>query len=148
MFFIGKYFHNIDEKGRLILPSKLRDKFGSVVYCTLGLEKCLALYPEEGFMHIVKQLQELSYLQKDKRDYKRTFFSNSCECEIDKQGRILLPKDGLNKTYIQKEVIIVGVDDHVEIWDKTRYEEIEKTNDDNYEENASNIDDCYMDEGL
>ncbi len=141
MFFIGTYNHNLDEKNRVILPSKLRerDKLGKKVYITLGLDKCLALYPEETFIQIASKLSQASSLQDDNRGYKRTFFSNSYECEIDGHGRIQLSRELCDKCSIKKDVVIIGVDDHVEIWDKVQYQSMSDINDSNYETNASKI---------
>ena len=77
MFFIGTYNHNLDEKNRVTLPSKLREKLGPTVYITLGLDKCLAIYPEETFVQIASNLSKASSLENDNRGYKRTFFANS-----------------------------------------------------------------------
>ena len=144
MFFIGTYNHSLDEKNRVILPSKLRerDKLGKKVYITLGLDKCLALYPEETFYQIATNLSRASSLQDDNRGYKRTFFSNSYECEIDGHGRIQLARELCDKCSIKKDVVIIGVDDHVEIWDKTQYQSVSEINDSNYEANASKIHYC------
>lgn len=139
MFFIGTYNHNLDEKNRVTMPSRLRDKLGAIVYVTLGLDKCLAIYPEETFMQIASTLSKASSLQSDNRGYKRTFFSNSYECEIDKQGRIKLSSELCEKCSITKDVVVIGVDDHVEIWDREQHKEMSKRNDDNYEAYASKI---------
>lgn len=139
MFFIGTYNHSLDEKSRVILPSKLREKLGGTVYITLGLDKCLAVYPEETFEAIASRLSKISDYQSDNRGYKRTFFSNSYQCDVDKQGRIQLTKDSLDKCFIKKDVVIMGVDDHVEIWDKEHYEEMSRINDENYESNAAKL---------
>lgn len=139
MFFIGTYIHNLDDKSRLILPSKLREKLGGTVYSSLGLDKCIAIYPEEVFEKMVVQLNQISSMNPENRSYKRTFFANSNQCDIDKQGRIQLSKESLEKCGIKKDVVIIGVDDHIEIWDKNKFYEIEEANEDSYESNASKI---------
>lgn len=139
MFFIGTYIHNIDEKARLIMPSKLRDKLGGTVYVSLGLDKCLAVYPEEIFEEKAKQLSSLNSMNAENRAYKRTFFSNSYQCDIDKQGRIQLTKESLEKVGIKKDVIIIGVEDHIEIWDREKFYQIEEESEASYEENAAKI---------
>ena len=139
MFFIGTYNHSLDEKNRVILPSKLRDKLGQTVYITLGLDKCLAIYPEETFVEIASRLSKASSLEGDNRGYKRTFFANSYECDSDKQGRVQLSRELCEKCAIKKDVVIIGVDDHVEIWDREQYEIMSNENDGNYETNASKI---------
>lgn len=139
MFFIGKYNHNLDEKNRLIMPSKLRDKLGTVVYVTRGLDKCLAVYPEEVFQKKVEELSSYSTFNPQNRSYARTFFSNSYECEIDKQGRIQLTKDSLEKVGISKDVVIIGNNDHVEIWGITEFNAVQEDGETNFELNASKI---------
>lgn len=139
MFFIGTYNHNLDEKNRVTLPSKLREKLGPTVYITLGLDKCLAIYPEETFVQIATNLSKASSLENDNRGYKRTFFANSYECDVDKQGRIQLSKELCDKCLIKKDVVVIGVDDHVEIWDKEAFKQMSEVNDSNYESNASKI---------
>lgn len=139
MFFIGTYNHSLDDKSRVILPSKLRDQLGTRVYINLGLDKCLAVYPVETFEKMVTQMSSQSLLNPQIRQYKRTFFANSYECIIDKQGRIQLTKESLEKCSIKKDVVIIGIDDHVEIWDKERYLSIEEENEASYEENAAKL---------
>lgn len=139
MFFIGKYNHNLDDKNRLIMPSKLRDKLGAVVYITRGLDKCLAVYPAEVFQKQVEELSKYSSFNPQNRSYTRTFFSNSYECEIDKQGRIQLTKDSLDKVGISKDVVIIGNNDHVEIWDTNEFKGVSSEGEDNFELNASKI---------
>lgn len=139
MFFIGTYNHSLDEKNRVTMPSKLREKLGAKVYITLGLDKCLAVYPEETFMSIASNLSHASSLQNENRGYKRTFFANSYECDVDKQGRIQLSKELCEKCLVKKDVVVIGVDDHIEIWDRQQYNEMSEVNDNKYEEYASRI---------
>ena len=139
MFFFGTYNHNLDDKSRLTLPSKLREKLGGTVYITLGLDKCLYIYPEETFNKLAEELSKYSDFNQDTRGYKRTFFSNSYPCDVDKQGRIQLTKDSLEKCNIKKDVMIIGVEDHIEIWDKERFYQMEEENEAAYENNAAKI---------
>ena len=139
MFFIGTYNHSLDEKSRVIMPSKLREQLGTRVYISLGLDKCLAVYPVETFERLVAKMSSQNSNDPKVRSYKRTFFANSYLCEIDKQGRIQLTKESLEKCSIKKDVIIIGADDKVEIWDKERYLTLEEENESSYEENAENI---------
>lgn len=136
MLFIGRYEHNLDEKSRLMLPTKLREKLSGTLYMTLGLGRCIYLYNEETFLNICKERSKLNDLSKEELGFKRVFFSNSVDCNLDKQGRILITKDLQRVCSINKEVIIIGNDDHVEIWDKVRYEQVELEYLDNYESYA------------
>ena len=93
MFFIGTYNHSLDEKSRVIMPSKLREQLGARVYINLGLDKCLAVYPVETFENIVAKMSSQNSNDPKVRFFKRTFFASSYLCEIDKQGRIQLTKE-------------------------------------------------------
>lgn len=139
MFFIGTYYHSLDEKSRVTLPSKLREKLGSSVYINLGLDKCLAIYTEETFNKLVEEISSKSLFNPQVRSYKRIFFANSYQCDIDKQGRIQLNKEIKEKCSIDKDVVIIGIDDHIEIWDTERFAKMEEDNEANYEENASSL---------
>ena len=139
MFFIGTYNYNLDDKNRLTMPSKLREQLGSRVYVSLGLDKCLAIYPVETFEKIVSRISSLNSNDPKVRGYKRTFFANSYLCDIDKQGRIQLSKDLLQKCSIVKDVVITGSENCVEVWDRERYASLEEENESAYEDNASNI---------
>ena len=137
MFFIGTYNYNLDDKNRLTMPSKLREDLGVKVYVTLGLDKCLAIYPVETFEKIVSKISSLNSNDPRVRAYKRTFFANSYLCDIDKQGRIQLSKDLLGKCSITKDVVITGAEDCVEVWDKERYASLEEQYEVSYEDNAA-----------
>ena len=137
MFFIGTYNYNLDDKIRLTMPSKLREDLGVKVYVTLGLDKCLAIYPVETFEKIVSKISSLNSNDPRVRAYKRTFFANSYLCDIDKQGRIQLSKDLLGKCSITKDVVITGAEDCVEVWDKERYASLEEQYEVSYEDNAA-----------
>lgn len=139
MFFIGTYNYNLDDKNRLTMPSKLREQLGAKVYVSLGLDKCLAIYPIETFEKIVSRISSQNSNDPRVRAYKRTFFANSYLCEIDKQGRIQLSKDLLQKCSIVKDVVITGSEDCVEVWDREKYQTLETENEMAYEENAANI---------
>lgn len=139
MFFFGTFKHNLDDKARCTIPTIFRDQLGKVVYGTKGLDSCISIYPEETFMKLCQQNALLDELNPAERQYKRTFFITSSKYEIDKSGRITLTKDHLSRAFINKEVVIVGNNDHIEIWDKDRFEEIDKLQNDNFEINAQQI---------
>lgn len=139
MFLIGTYYHNLDEKNRVTLPSKLREKLGATVFITYGLDGCVTLYPEETYNQIASSLRNASSFEDGNRKYKRIFFGYSYECDVDKQGRIQLKPMLCDKCSIKKDVVIMGVDDHVEIWDVTLFESMSEENESNYEANASRI---------
>lgn len=120
---LGEYNHTIDEKGRLIIPAKLRDDLGeSIVICN-GLEGCLFVYSQEEWAKFVAELETLPRMNKDARTFKRYFFGSASEGTYDKQGRVLVPPTLRKAAALVKDVVLVGVQDRVEIWDKARWEE-------------------------
>lgn len=120
---LGEFNHNIDEKGRLIIPAKLREDLGdSFVICN-GLEGCLFVYSQEEWNKFVAELESLPRMNKDARIFKRYFFGSASEGSFDKQGRVLVPPSLRKNAHLEKEVVLVGVQDRVEIWDKALWEE-------------------------
>ena len=118
----GKYKHTVDPKGRLFVPSKLRDELGEAFYVTLGLDHCLSVYTEAGWQSILDKYNALPISQARKM---RFLFANAAKCEPDKQGRFLLPDDLRKYAGIQQEVYFLGQAGRAEIWAAERYEEEE-----------------------
>lgn len=139
MFFFGTFKHNLDDKSRCTIPTSFRDQLGKVVYGTRGLDNCISIYPEDTFINLCQKNASLDDFNETERQYKRVFAFSSSRYEIDKSGRITLTKDHLSRAAINKEVVIVGNYDHIEIWDRERFEEINKLQDDNFEKNAQSI---------
>ncbi len=137
--FFGRYERNIDEKNRLMFPSKMQSKLEGTLYMTLGINRCISLYTEEDFEAISKLYSRATDLSKEGLGFKRAFFSNVYECKLDNQGRILMSKELMKITLIKKETIIIGNEDHVEIWDKQSYEQMESVNLENYDSYAEAI---------
>lgn len=119
---MGEFHHNIDDKGRIIIPSKLRDELGEKIIVTRGLDNCLFLYSEEQWKVIVSKLQTLPFTKKDARNFTRIFLSGATVCEFDKQGRITLKEPHTNYASLIKDCVIVGVNDRLEIWSKTNWD--------------------------
>lgn len=120
---LGEYSHTIDEKGRLIIPAKLRDDLGeSVVICN-GLEGCLFVYSQEEWEKFVDELDTLPRMNKDARMFKRYFFGSASPGTFDRQGRVSVPAPLRKAANLEKDVVLVGVQDRVEIWDKALWEE-------------------------
>src|SRR6476646_1164801 len=101
--FMGEYHHNIDNKGRLIVPSKLRDDLGEMCIITRGLDRCLFGYPLKEWSIIEEKLKALPLTKKDARAFTRFFFSGATESEIDKQGRVNLPAPLLQYAKLEKD---------------------------------------------
>ena len=137
--FMGEYQHNIDEKNRLIIPSKLRAKLGEQIVITKGLEKCLFIYSMEEWNKITVNLNKLSFTKKNARIFSRLFISSATVCEFDRQGRILISKNHKDYASLSKEVLILGVNERLEIWDKKSYEEFVNCYQDEYENLAEDL---------
>ncbi|MCM1282567.1 MAG: division/cell wall cluster transcriptional repressor MraZ [Muribaculaceae bacterium] len=121
--FMGEYSHTVDAKGRMIVPSRFREKLGNEFVVTKGLDGCLFVYSHEEWARIEENLREKPLTSKDARKFLRFFFAGAASCEVDKQGRILLPANLREYAGIDKEVVSLGVYSRVEIWSKERYEE-------------------------
>ncbi len=142
--FMGEYHHNMDDKNRLIVPSKFREKLGETFIVTRGLENCLFIYALEDWERIVKKLESLPFTKKDARKFMRFFLSGATNLEFDKQGRITIPSPLLSHANIKKECVIIGVGERAEIWG---VEEWEKFFDDS-KEDISDIAENLFDESV
>ena len=121
--FSGEYNHTIDTKGRLIVPSKFREQLGNEFMITKGLDGCLFVYSMEEWENIEKSFREKPLTSQDARKFMRFFFAGACSCEVDKQGRILIPTNLREYAGIDKDVVSVGVLSRVEIWSKDKWQD-------------------------
>ncbi len=121
--FMGEFQHNIDAKGRLIVPSKLREQLGEKFVVTRGMDGCLFGYPMTQWNELEEKLNEMPLSKKDARAFVRFFYSAATECEIDKQGRINIPATLRSHADLEKECVIIGVANRIEIWNETRWRE-------------------------
>lgn len=119
--FLGEYRHSIDAKGRIVMPSKLRDGLGENFIITRGLDGCLFIYPKENWDNIILKYKNLPDT-KNKRQFMRIFLSGATICEYDKQGRINIPTPLIEFADLHKDCIIIGVDERLEVWSKDRWE--------------------------
>ena len=136
---MGEYHHNVDEKSRLIIPSKFRSELGEKVIITRGLDKCIALYSYSEWQHLVQKLKELSFTKKDARVFSRIFLSGAVECEFDKQGRINITSPLSDYANINKECVIIGVNERIEIWSIENYNDYLNNNIDAYSEISDDL---------
>ena len=120
--FMGEYNHSIDAKGRIIVPSRLRESLGDTFVVTLGLEGCLFVYPNDEWNLFVEELKKLPGT-KEARQLQRYFMAGAAECEVDKQGRILIPAKLREYAALDKDVVFLGMINKVEIWSKERFEQ-------------------------
>lgn len=124
---MGEYHHNLDDKGRIIIPSKLREELGENIIVTRGLEDCLFIYSEKEWSLIVSKLKTLPFTKTDARKFTRMFLSGATVAEFDKQGRIKLTNPLIDYASLEKECVIIGVNDRLEIWSKEKWDEFTKT---------------------
>lgn len=120
--FYGEYQHTVDPKGRVIIPSKFRDELGEKFIVTKGLDNCLFAYSPDEWKSLESKLKALPFTDKDVRAFVRFFFAGAAECEVDKQGRILIPQNLREYAALEKDIYVIGVSARVEFWDKSRWE--------------------------
>lgn len=119
---MGEYNHTIDTKGRMIIPAKIREQLGDSCIVTKGLDDCLAIYTREAWKKISDALQSQSSTKASVRALKRFVFGSAAELEYDKQGRVLIPVPLREYASLDKQAVIVGAGDHVEIWSREKYD--------------------------
>ena len=137
--FIGEYHHNIDDKGRIIVPSKFRYELGEKFIITKGLDGCLFIYPKDEWDNIISKLKALPFTKKDARTFMRFFVSSATECEFDKQGRINITSPLAEYAGLTKECIVIGVNDRLEIWSKQNFENFFNNNEESLSDIADNL---------
>ena len=118
---MGEFHHNLDDKGRIIIPSRLREEIGENIIVTRGLENCLFIYSENEWAKVVSKLKTLPFTKKDARSFTRMFLSGATNAEFDKQGRIKIAIPLLEYAELEKECVIIGVNDRLEIWSKEKW---------------------------
>ena len=137
--FFGSFAHTLDEKGRLMIPRKMREELGYKVYIMKGFDGSLSVYTEANYQKLVEEYNRLPFSQQRNRDYLRVQFATTFEMDVDKLGRVQVPTALLNKFNISRNVIVLGIGDHIEIWDAKKYEEYESGAMENFEKNAESI---------
>ena len=136
---MGEYHHNIDEKNRLIIPSKFRNEIGDEFVITRGLEKCLFVYSKNEWNKIVKKLSTLPFTKKDSRNFVRFFMSGATLCMLDKSGRTSITSPLVHYAGLTHDCVIIGANDRLEIWDSNEWENFFNTNEENFADIAENL---------
>lgn len=131
---MGEFHHNIDEKGRLIIPSKFRSELGETFIITKGLDKCLFIYSMNEWNKIIEKLSTLQFTKKNVRAFERAFIGGASTIEFDRQGRINITSPLVQYANINKECVIIGVCERLEIWSKEEFEKYMKENEESLEE--------------
>ncbi|MCP1101341.1 division/cell wall cluster transcriptional repressor MraZ [Aequitasia blattaphilus] len=138
----GEYRHNIDAKGRLMIPAKMRDDLGENFVIAKGMDNCLNVYPEEQWNTFERRLNELSTTTNAKARKLARFIQGSAnDADLDKQGRTLIPPALRDFAKLDKEVVFVGVGKHAEIWDRAMWEAQSAEIEESIEELASGLED-------
>ncbi len=146
--FIGEYKHNLDSKGRIIIPAKFREELGDLIVVTRGLDGCLSLYTQDQWKRLYATLRKLPPTKKESRMYIHMITVKACECELDTQGRILIPSTLVKEAALEKACVIVGVGDHAEIWSDERWNSYYENASSSFEANAEELTEYMFDEAL
>ena len=143
---IGEYHHSIDEKGRLIIPSKFREEIGTSFVVTRGLDGCLFVNSLVEWERIVAKLKKLPFTKKDARTFTRFFLASATVCQFDKQGRINLVNSLIEYAELKKECAIKGVNDRLEIWALDKFNNLMNENFEKLDDISENLFDGDFDE--
>lgn len=136
---IGEFQHTLDEKGRLTIPARFREDLGDRFILTKGLDGCLFGYPLTEWKNLEAKLRALPVTKADARAFVRLLLAGASECELDSQGRFVLPNSLREHAGIHKEVVITGVSTRIEIWSKQRWEEYRNKAEEQFEAVAEGI---------
>ena len=117
----GEYQHSLDNKGRLFIPAKLRDELGEVFFVTLSMERCLCAYSSENWAEFSAKVNAMPYVKQRKM---RPLFAHAARCELDSQGRALIPQNLRQYAGLTKSVTVVGCNNHAELWDSENWKAV------------------------
>ncbi len=136
----GEYQHSIDEKGRLILPSKLRDALADGLVVAKGLESCLFIFSKSEWLRLEDKVRTLPLTKRDARKFSRFLFGGATEEVLDKQGRVLIPEHLREYASFKKDVVVVGVSSRLEVWAKEKWDAYSSEAAESYEDIAEELD--------
>lgn len=139
--FIGEFQHHIDEKGRMAIPKKFRSLLGKGAVVTRGLDHCLFIYTESEWIELAKKLVALPITQSNSRAFVRLMMAGASQVLLDGQGRILIPDYLRIYANLEKETIIAGLFNRVEVWDRASWESYKKRTEKNSDEIAEKLSD-------
>ncbi len=144
--FIGEYQHNLDTKGRIVIPGKFREELHTTFILTRGLDGCLTIYSLKQWEKMFEEVNKLPTTKKAARQYVRMLTSTATECTLDSQGRIQIPSFLSKPVNIVKECVVIGANDHIEIWDKQTWENYYVDASNSFEEIAENLNELISNE--
>jgi MraZ protein len=119
--FYGEYEHSVDEKSRLTLPARFRHSLAAGIVLARGIERNIDVYPSDGWHERMGRIADLDSLNREARDMKRYVFAGAAVSDLDGQGRVLIPPHLASHAGIEKDVVVIGVHDHCEIWDRSAW---------------------------
>ena len=143
--FMGEHHHNIDDKNRLIIPSKFREELGEEFIITRGIENCLFVYAKSEWQKIVTKLESLPFTKRDARNFIRFFLSGATVAEFDKQGRANIAQTLVSYSNLKKECVIIGAGNRLEIWAKDDWDDFFNSANDNMSDITENLFDGSLD---
>ena len=142
--FLGEYSHSLDEKGRVVMPSKFRAGLDDGCVVTKGQERCLYVFPMGQWDDEAQRVLKLPRTDRRARNYSRSFFASASNQSLDKTGRCQIPESLRTYADLSKDVTVVGVADRVEIWDTATWESVAAEADDYY----SDIQEVMTEDGI
>ncbi|MFD1483716.1 division/cell wall cluster transcriptional repressor MraZ [Lacticaseibacillus baoqingensis] len=136
---MGEFHHSIDTKGRLIVPAKFRETLAPAFVLTRGMDGCLFGYPQAEWQKLQEKLASLPLAKKSARTFSRLLLSGAAECELDKQGRINLPKNLIAHAALDKACVLIGVSSRIEIWSADRWLAYSEQAEDDFDDISENL---------
>lgn len=137
--FMGEFQQKLDDKGRMIVPSKFRDKLNEQFVITRGLDKCLFGYTMEEWVKIEEKMKSLPLTKRDARKFMRLFFSGATVVDLDKQGRINIPNNLREYANLSKEATVIGVAQRIEFWSTEEWNQFYSESEENFEDIAEDL---------
>ena len=137
--FIGEFQHNLDQKGRIAIPAKFRKDFEDGLIITRGIDKCLFIFSKSEWNKLAEKLSELPLAQANSRAFARLMFSGAVDEDLDNQGRILIPDYLRNYASLKKQLVINGLFNRLEIWDKDIWQDYKNKTENSSEEIAERL---------
>ena len=138
---IGEYLHKMDSKGRLINPAKFREELGDNFVATRGLDNCLFIFPMDEWEQLSKKIANTPVTNKNARFFARFFISGATESTLDKQGRINIPTNLKEYAELEKEIVVIGLTNRIELWAKENWDQFLETTEDSTDEIAAAMQD-------
>lgn len=135
---MGEFHHTIDEKGRMIIPAKLRYQLGNDFIITKGLDRCLFIYPEVEWQQVMDKYKKLPNTR-EVRNFLRVLLSGATTCNIDKMGRVNINPNLIQYAGLDKDCVIVGVNERLEIWSLENWQQFMNDNEDNFSQTADKL---------